>query len=284
MKRIFLVLALAAFAFSANAQFVISANISGSKFSGDTSIHTQVSVTSPTENDTVIIPPTTTNFTAGLKLGYKFGKAQAGVSGSYSSYRFENQPLDPTIIPMLSTQFPGRWASTGYQNSHYASYTVAPYFRYDVITAGDIALFLELNLFYTSTLAPVIDEAHVYNHLIQNPLITFSMDSTAIPVPRSSTSLGARIIPGLSWQLNKNCGFELYLDFLSLAYTQTKTSRVDLNYSFNVSGMGEVQGITYTATTTTTSSTDIKGGLTGTPLLTDQTINNWVRAGFYFTF
>ena len=132
MKRIFLALALAAFAFTANAQFIISANISGGKFSGDTNIHTQVSVATSSENDTVIYPPTTVNYSAGLKLGYKFGKAQAGISGSYSSYSFQNQPLDPTIIPMLSSQFPERWASNGTMNSHYASYTVAPYFRYDV--------------------------------------------------------------------------------------------------------------------------------------------------------
>ena len=113
MKRIFLALALAAFAFTANAQFIISANISGGKFSGDTSIHTQVSVATSSENDTVIYPPTTVNYSAGLKLGYKFGKAQAGISGSYSSYSFQNQPLDPTIIPMLSSQFPERWASNG---------------------------------------------------------------------------------------------------------------------------------------------------------------------------
>jgi hypothetical protein len=185
---------------------------------------------------------------------------------------------------MLSSQFPDRWASNGTMNSHYASYTVAPYFRYDVLTAGDVALFVELNLFYTATLAPVIDEAHVYNYLITNPALNISLDTFAVPMPRTATTLGARILPGLTWQLNKNCGFELYLDFLSLAYTQTKSSRVYLKYSFDVSGMGELQGVHYTATTTTTKTTDIKGGVTGTPLLTEQGINNWVRAGFYLTF
>ena len=140
------------------------------------------------------------------------------------------------------------------------------------------------NLFYTATLAPVIDEAHVYNYLITNPALNISLDTFAVPMPRTATTLGARILPGLTWQLNKNCGFELYLDFLSLAYTQTKSSRVDLKYSFDVSGMGELQGVHYTATTTTTKTTDIKGGVTGTPLLTEQGINNWVRAGFYLTF
>jgi len=284
MKRIFLALALAAFAFSANAQFIISANFGGSKFSGDTSIHTQVSVATSSENDTIIYPTATTNLTAGLKLGYKFGKAQVGVAGSYSMYSLENQPLDPTIIPMVSSQFPNRWTSKGTMSSKYASYTVSPYFRYDLITAGDIALFVELNLFYTATLNPVVQEAHVYNYITINPSIGFPLDTTNADIPRTTTQLGARIIPGISWQLSKHAGIELYMDFLSLAYTRTVSKRVDLNYQFNITPMGEYEGLTYTTTTTSSTTTEIKGGLTGTPLLTEQGINNWVRAGFYFTF
>ncbi len=283
MKRIFLALALAVFAFSANAQFIISANIGGSKFSGDTNIHSQVSVATSSENDTTIFPIATSNLTAGLKLGYKFGKAQVGVSGSYSMYTLENQPLDPTIIPMASSQFPS-WASKGFMSTKYASYTIAPSFRYDVLTAGDISLFVELNLFYTATLNPVIEQAHVENYIIANPAIGFTIDSNAIPIPRSSVEMGARIIPGLTWQLSKNCGVELYMDFLSFAFTRTTTERVDLKYQFQISGMGQLEGWTYTANTTTSQSTEIKGGLTGTPLLTQQGVNNWVRAGFYFTF
>ena len=82
MKRIFLTLALAVFAFSANAQFIISANIGGSKFSGDTTIHTQVSVATNSETDTTIYPVAKTNLTAGLKLGYKFGNFNVGIDGS----------------------------------------------------------------------------------------------------------------------------------------------------------------------------------------------------------
>jgi hypothetical protein len=284
MKRIFLTLALAVFAFSANAQFIISANIGGSKFSGDTTIHTQVSVATNSETDTTIYPVAKTNLTAGLKLGYKFGKAQVGVSGSYSMYNLENQPLDPTVIPMISSQFPTRWATTGFMSSKYATFTVAPYFRYDILTAGDIALFVELNLFYTSTLNPVIEQAHVYNYLIVNPTLNVPLDTNNIPIPRTTTQFGARIIPGITWQLAKNCGFELYMDFLSLAYTYTKSQRIDLAWQFNISGAGELEGYTYTATTTNSKSTEISGGLTGTPLLTEQGVNNWVRAGFYFSF
>ena len=42
MKKILLSIALAAFAFSASAQFIVSANIGGSMFSGDKKINKQI--------------------------------------------------------------------------------------------------------------------------------------------------------------------------------------------------------------------------------------------------
>lgn len=284
MKKILLSFALVAFAFSANAQFIVSANIGGSMFSGDTNIHTQISVVSNEESSTTVYPVTTGTFTAGLKLGYKFGKAQAGLAGSYNMYTLDKQPLDPTIVPMISQQT-SSWTSTGEMKSHGASYTIAPYFRYDVITSGDIALFLELNIFYSVSTNPVVDECHVLNTLTASGgYIQFPWDTTNVTVPRSSTSYGVQVTPGLSWQLSKHCGIDLYFDFLSFAYSHITTSRIDMKYNFKINGMGQVEGLTYTPTTTTTSTTSFSGGLTGTPLLTEQGVNNWVRVGFNFTF
>lgn len=284
MKKILLSIALAAFAFSASAQFIVSANIGGSMFSGDTNIHTQISVVSNEESSATVYPVTTGTFTAGLKLGYKFGKAQAGIAGSYSMYNLDRQPLDPTIVPMISSQS-ANWTSTGEMKSHGASYTIAPYFRYDVITSGDIALFLELNAFYTVSMNPTVDECHVTNTLIPSGgTIQFLWDTTNVVVPRTSTSYGVKVTPGLSWQLSKHCGIDLYFDFLSLAYSHISTSRIDMNYKFQINGMGVVEGVAFTPTTTTSSSSSFSGGLTGTPILTEQGVNNWVRVGFNFTF
>ena len=286
MKRILLTLALAVLTLSANAQFFISANVGGYKFSGSTQKHTQISVVADIEYDTNSFLESTTSFTGGLKAGYKFGKAQIGVAGSYSMYNSIHQPLDPTLVPIIGNILPN-WVSSGEMSSHGASFTVSPYFRYDVLTAGDVSLFIELELFYTQMQNLIIDTAKVDNYMEVNgvPVATsyFSWDTTNAVVPRNSTSYGARVTPGLSWQLSKHCGIDLYLDFLSLAYSQTKSTDTRLDYNFMVSGAGTVT-YDYTATTINTTTTDFGGALTGTPLLTKQGVNNWVRVGFNFTF
>ena len=212
--------------------------------------------------------------------------AQVGVAGSYSMYNSIHQPLDPTLVPIIGNIMPN-WVSSGEMSSHGSSFTVAPYFRYDVLTAGDVSLFIELSLFYTQMQNPTIDTAKVDNHMEVNgvPVVTsyFTWDTVGALVPRNSTTYGARVTPGLTWQLSKHCGIDLYLDFLSLAYSQTKSIDTRLDYSFKVSGTGTVT-YDYTLTTVNTSSTDFGGALTGTPLLTKQGVNNWVRVGFNFTF
>lgn len=286
MKRILLTLALAVLTLSANAQFFISANVGGNKFSGSTDTHTQISVVADIEYDTVSFLESTTSFTGGLKAGYKFGKAQIGVAGSYSMYNSIHQPLDPTLVPIIGNIMPN-WVSSGEMSSHGASFTVSPYFRYDILTAGDVALFVELHLFYSQMMNPTIDSVSVNNHMEMNgaPVITsyFTWDTASAVVPRNSTSYGVRVTPGLSWQLTNHCGIDLYLDFLSLAYTKINRTDTRLDYNFKVSGAGTVT-YDYTATTINTSSTEWGGGLMGTPLLTEQGVNNWVRVGFNFTF
>lgn len=286
MKRILLTLALAVLTLSANAQFFISANVGGNKFSGTTHTHTQISVVADIEYDTVSFLESTTSLTGGLKAGYKFGKAQIGVAGSYSMYNSIHQPLDPTLVPIIGNIMPN-WVSSGEMSSHGASFTVSPYFRYDILTAGDVALFVELHLFYSQMMNPTIDSVSVNNHMEMNgaPVITsyFTWDTASAVVPRNSTSYGVRVTPGLSWQLTNHCGIDLYLDFLSLAYTKINRTDTRLDYNFKVSGAGTVT-YDYTATTINTSSTEWGGGLMGTPLLTEQGVNNWVRVGFNFTF
>ena len=281
MKKILLSLVVVALAFSANAQLILSANVGGGSSSSTVQTHTQISVVSNESSDVTAYPMATTSFTGGLKIGYKFGKAQAGISGSYSFSKYTHQPLDSSIVPMLSMQSRD-WTSTGEMSSRVASFTVAPYFRYDLITAGDVSLFVELNLFYTKSMNPFIEEVKVNNTSVYGH--EFPWDTNSVTVPRTSTSFGARVTPGLSWQLSKHCGIDLYLDFLSLAYSKTKSVRTDLRYSVDVDNMGQVHGYRYTAITHTEESSQYSGALTGTPLLTELGSHNWVRVGFNFTF
>ena len=287
MKKIVLILTFAVFAFTANAQLIISANIGGSKTSSNCSTSAQVVVGADS-----IIPPVITpieensNFSGGLKIGYKFGKAQVGIAASYNKYTTGIQSLDPTLIPILGVYEGVNYGiptiiTTGSMSTSVASITVAPYFRYDLLVAGDVAIFAELSAFYTMTKNPEVTftELNVGPAGIPLPSVT---DST-ISRPLNSTSLGVSVVPGLSWQLSNHCAIDLYLDFLSLAYRKTTTNKIDFAYTHRFVNGSELQ-TDHTETVTITNETVIGGGLTGTPLLTDLGKNNWVRVGFNFTF
>jgi len=279
MKKIVLTLILAAFAFAANAQLVISANIGGSMTSGN--VHTNTHVTVVTDSTASFDTPMEdiTSYTAGVKVGYKFGKFQAGISGSYSATNITNQELDPSFIPMVSTSLPQYFVTTGQMSTKKSSFTVAPYFRYDVIQTGDVSLFVELSGFFTKVMNPLIT-AEIHN---LGPA-GFTFDTTFVDFPRpvTSTSFGVSVVPGLSWQLSKHCGIDLYMDFLALAYSATTTYRTDLKYTFSFSNM--VLAYETDLTSYTTKENHLGAAITGTPLLTELGANNWVRVGFNFTF
>ena len=279
MKKIVLTFVLAAFTFAANAQLVISANIGGSMTSGNT--HTNTHVTVVTDSTASFDTPleNTLAYNAGIKIGYKFSqKFQVGISGCYSSSTSENQPLDGSIVPMISNSI-NTFITTGTMSTKTSAFTVAPYFRYDFLQAGDVALFVELSGFYTRTMPPIIN-AEIHNI---GPM-GFTLDTTFTDItrPLTSTSFGVNVVPGLSWQLSKHCGIDLYMDFLALAYSVTTTTRTDINYTFRFSNLT----LSYETdmTTYTTKETKMGAAITGTPLLTPLGVNNWVRVGFNFTF
>lgn len=278
MKKIILTFALAIFALAANAQLVISANIGGSSTSGTTSVRT-VQVGGQEFDNTVITPNEgSTSFSGGLKIGYQFGRFQAGIAASYNTATLNNQPLDPTIVPIMQNSVP-TITTTGSMIIKNTAITVAPYFRYDIIKAGDVALFAELSILYSKGLSPSC-YAEVHDTMLMGG---YSHDTAAyFPHPMDITTIGVNLTPGLSWQLSKHCGIDLYLDFLALAYTQTTTIRTDFDYTFTMAGV--VPMISYDQTETTTVEKNFGGSITGTPLLTSVGVNNWVRVGFNFTF
>lgn len=278
MKKIVLTLALAIFAFAANAQLVISANIGGAMTSGTTFSQTKVTGGLEYTRSNDIAMPKSTTLTGGIKIGYQFGKCQAGVAGSFTQVSGENLPLDPTIVPIIQNVVEGM-ITTGSMTSKASSFCVAPYFRYDIIKAGDVSLFAELNLLYAKSMSPTCT-AHVHDSSILMPFIHDTVGT--FPHPMDVTTMGASIVPGLSWQLSTHCGIDLYLDFLAFAYSQATTVRTDFDWSFRFVGTTLISE--YTEVTTTTKEQNFGASITGTPLLTNVGANNWVRVGFNFTF
>ncbi|MCQ2295695.1 MAG: hypothetical protein MJZ67_08600 [Bacteroidales bacterium] len=281
MKKIVLTLALAAFAFAANAQIVVSANIGGNMTSGTLNTKTVVSIAENSSTESTQDILSTTNIDLGAKIGYKFGKCQAGIAGSFNMYSFENQDLDATIIPIMNQTVP-HISTTGTMSTKGSTITVAPYFRYDIIQSGDIALFAELQLFY-SMAGPQEITCHVENKSNMEGFIFEEIRDSTFSRPYNMTSMGAKVTPGLSWQLSKNCAFDLYFDFLSLAYSKVTTTIMNNDYSFVFDGAGNYKyAVTSSEVTTETSGFDC--AVTGTPLLTEVGSRNWVRVGFNLTF
>jgi hypothetical protein len=288
MKKIVLSFALVVFAFAANAQLVISANIGGSMTSGTVNTYRHVTIVLDSTSNVDVPMEKYTNFTGGLKIGYKFGKAEAGIAGSYNMYTIGNQKLDPTIIPIVGVYEGVNYGiasvvTTGGMETKGSSFTVAPYFRYDFIKAGDVSIFAELDLFYSQSSSPTIHAWESNTNVGVN--WTLDLDST-FTRPMATTSMGVSVVPGLSWQLTNNCGIDLFLDFLSLAYYKSTTVRMDNAYSFRMTAVGTLMQLQtdVVSTITTIEENQLGGGLTGTPLLTEPGKNNWVRVGFNFTF
>lgn len=278
MKKIVLTLALAIIAFAANAQLVISANIGGAMTSGSTFTKTQVTGGQEYTVSKEIPLEQTTTLTGGVKIGYQFGRCQAGLSGAFTQVSGANMPLDPTIVPIMQNRIEGM-LTFGSMTMKRSSFTIAPYFRYDIIKAGDVSLFAEIDLLYSRAMSPIC-KAAVYDSSTVMPFVHDTIGE--FPHPMESTTMGASIVPGLSWQLSKHCGIDLYLDFLALVYSQTTTMRTDFDWTFSF--VGSTLITQYTEVTTNTTEQNIGASITGTPLLTNLGANNWVRVGFNFTF
>ena len=277
MKRFILTLVvLAAFAYTANAQLFVSANVGGAMSSGNINTVTHITIVTDSTITTDVPTDKSSNFCGGLKVGYKFGRLQVGVTGSYSMETLTRQGIDPTLIPVISTT---GFNTTGEITAKSTAITVAPYLRYDIIQAGDIALFAELHGFYTMKQDPSIS-GHVVITKDNKDYKTYDTTFTQVA---NGTSLGVQVIPGLSWQLDKHCSLDLYFDILSVAFAKTTVVEEQCEYNAHITGM-DTYKLDVTRTTVTTNTTDISGGLTGTPLLTQLHSRNWVRVGFSFTF
>ena len=276
MKRFILTLALAAFAYAANAQLFVSANIGGAMSSGNTNTVTHVTIV--TDSTVVTDKPADklNNFTGGLKVGYKFGRIQVGVAGSYSMETVTRDGVDPTLIPVISTS---GFVTTGEVTTKSTAITVAPYVRFDIIQAGDVALFAELHGFYT-----MLQDPSVSGHVdIKKEGIDYRSYDTTFTQVMNGTSLGVQVIPGLSWQLSSHCSLDLYFDILSVAYAKSTMVSEQCQFNARITGANTYK-LDETRTTVTSNTTEISGGLTGTPLLTQLHSRNWVRVGFSFTF
>lgn len=298
MKKIFLILSLIALTSTASAQFVVSAQLGGSYAFGSTtpdatftghSLFTGADTTYAVPSDT-LTHDNPLYLTIGGKFGYQIGRLQVGIAASFAwthdrcDMSYSQFNLNHIMPDHLNPMTPGGVIYDapyvdyeGWYKQRRSQFTIAPYVRYELIQLGDVAFFLELNAYYSRVFQPVRhDYADWYRFEMHNTI------DTAYHILDSARSLGAKIIPGLSWQLSPHCYIDLYLDVLAFTFDRTTHINTDVldEYIFT---SGTPTLASRTTTTVTTKTTDIGFGVNGSNLLS-PTGRNWVRIGFNYTF
>lgn len=298
MKKTLLTLAFIALITTVNAQYVVSVQLGGSYSTGSMTPTptTHTGISRLTGADTIFFIPNDTitmanplGLTGGFKFGYQVGRTQFGLSASFSwnHYKSDMSPNDyyQYISGYSDSPFfvvtPGRIPNikdwTGWYKWQQSSFTIAPYLRYELIQMGDVAFFLELNGYYKRSFQAKRHDYVDFEWLEMRNTI----DST-YRIPDSSTSLGVKLTPGLSWQLTPHCYVDLYLDVLAISYDKTTHNHVHTFEMWDVIAEPNViarREEVSTSTTTTVLGFDFNGSTVHSPAN-----RSWVRVGFNYTF
>ena len=192
MKKVFLTLALAAFAFAANAQFVVSGNLgfnhSGEKYTVDG------------KDDYTSRPEKNNNFYIRLKGGYQITEDfQAGVLLGFSTSKYLREDPDPTDPTKTDRSF----------TSKSNTISMGVYGRYNLMTFNKFKFFAE------GTLGIVMGSG---TNETKNPAATVSVDQP------KSFGLNIDIVPGASYQINDHLSADLYFNLFALGFHTEKTT------------------------------------------------------------
>lgn len=278
MKKITLSIALVFCMFAAQSQIFVSLNAGGSMSSGNTNVTTKISVATDSTYVTDTPHDNTLSLQGGFRFGYKSDRIMFGLGANYAITSVTVHTLNPSVIPIAPTAL---WYTEGEMTTQTSVITIAPFFRYDIIKAGDIALFAELNAFYAMEQDPTVSAHQTY---IKDGALLREFDTT-FSMSRSGTGYGARVTPGLSWLIDPHVSLDLYLDFLSLAYASYTRTSVDYTYDMSANAWSTGLGSTVTTTTTTTQTiTDIDLGIFGSPHWGSDNPSNFVRVGLNICF
>lgn len=184
MKKILLTLALAAFAFTANAQWVIGGTMSA--YHNNDHLNDYAGGTSTTE--ITLLPKVGYQLNNDMQIGLQFGwtfnyeRNYAGASDNYGS----------TSNPALPTP--------NYDNWENPTIVIAPYLRYNFAMWKSFTIFAEAHL-------------NVGIHMESSNFNKTTGNST--DNGDSFTSFGINIIPGLNYSLTDKISLDLYVNLLS---------------------------------------------------------------------
>ena len=208
MKKVFLTLALAAFTFAANAQFIISGSIGFNNHGGtyNLDLNKTESYTVPTDiSNTFVFNPT---------FGYQFNdKMQVGVSLSFGYNNLKE--FNTTGYVFDHNNYEG-WTTTSTTR-----FAIAPYFRYNLMSWNKLTLFLQAQASFGFTPRVNYHEFSTEVSLLI-PEVNKEWESDA-----KGTDFDLSITPGLNYALGQHCSLDLYIDLASLAYNYSKETTYD---------------------------------------------------------
>lgn len=186
MKKVLLTLALAAFAFTANAQFVIGGNISAYHNGAHD------------DNYTAAYPSNaSTNLSIMPKIGYQLNEdMQIGAQLGWS-YRYTRNYAGAD--------------NTYMSNSPRSAFSIAPYFRYNFATWKKFTIFCEATLNFTLGF-------ETETHTIVN-----GSEAAGSPVKNGNnyTSFGISVVPGMNYSFSDKFSMDLYVNIARLYWNMT---------------------------------------------------------------
>ena len=209
MKKILLSIVLAAFAFAANAQFVIGGQVTLNTNGGST-WHNNAA------NEYTIPADINTNFVLAPKFGYNLNeKMHIGITLGFTSRVYKDYS-NYAALYRAHKGFEG-WDKTT-NNGFY----VAPYFRYTFMTYNKLSFFAEAQLAYTMT-----PKGKVHSHNTGVSGVIDPHDETVEGTTTSNT-LSIAAVPGINYRFSNHFSADLYIDLLGISFVNRTTHYKDV--------------------------------------------------------
>lgn len=225
MKKAFLTIALAAFAFAANAQLFVGGNLGFNTSSGTSKeVYTSGNTTVTTDGKLA----SSTDFYFMPKIGYQINdNMAAGIILGFSS--------NTNVTPIYG--WPGIGAATNFTGTRTSvsnTINITPFFRYNLMELNAFTLFCEAAIPISITPASKETVHYEYDQPITNKHISVDevSDGTA------TTSFGLTVTPGLNYKFNEHLNMDLYFNAIGLGFTMTNTTLTEKDV--NVAGDQQV--------------------------------------------
>ena len=197
MKKVFLTLVAVATMGIANAQLFVGGDLSFMSSSAKQEV-TQDGVTQTDKG-----MPKLTNWMIAPKIGFQTDKLAFGVAfgmGGQKVY-YKNEAADPVYT--YTEKFTG--------------FGAIPFVRYNLVEAGNLALFAELQIPIMSGKSKEKYESGSYTE-----------EATGLKF----FELGVSIVPGLSYNFTDNLSLDVYLDIIRLGYYMDKYTIEDVDNNY----------------------------------------------------